>query len=431
MIIRLSTAAVRLSIVVLAFVLAAALSYSGIRNALAAHYAGLNTLPGYQHAASLEPGDARYWYLLGRYWQYNLTDPDTPRAIRAYQTALGFDVHASDTWLDLATAYESEGHLSEARSAFLQAARMYPLSPEVSWRFGNFLIRRGEFDAAVAQIRHAVEVDPKRAAAAFALGVRFEPDAKTALEQVLPHNKEAYLTAISTLADQQETEQAMVVWSALASLHPQLQVSDSYTLFNALLRKHEVKQAQLVWNQALSFSGVTRPPDAPGSLVWDGGFESDIPQGGFTWYYAPFVNGVQVAFDEKEKHSGKRSLRLTFNGLQNVSFGDVCQYVAVEPSTPYRFSAWVKTHELSTDQGVRFAFYARSPSGNTTVWTDDVKGTQPWTQIEMPWTSPSGVQELRICVTRVPSSSFDSKIHGSAWIDDVSLVPQAAENPKP
>src|SRR5271169_888035 len=100
----------------------------------------------------------------------------------------------------------------------------------------------------------------------------------------------------------------------------------------------------------------------------------------------------------------------------------------VTPSTSYLFSAWVKTRELSTDQGVRFGLQSLSSSANSAVWTDDVKGTQPWTQIEFPWTAGNDVRELHLCVTRLPSAKFDRKIHGSAWIDDVALVPKPAEN---
>src|SRR5580658_5825833 len=212
MILRLSSPAVRILLVLLASMLAAAVSFSGVRNALAEYYSGRNTSEGYERATRLEPDDARNWYLLGRYWQYNIEDPNAQRAIRAYQTSLSFDVHSADTWLDLATAYESEGDTGAARNAFLQATRMYSLSPDVSWRYGNFLLRQGELDAAFTEIKHAVEADPKRGAAAFALGMRFEPDINAVLERALPHTKEAYLNVIAALSDQRQTDQALAVW---------------------------------------------------------------------------------------------------------------------------------------------------------------------------------------------------------------------------
>lgn len=428
MILRLSSSAARAFLVILAFLFAAGLSYSGIRNTLAVHYVDLNTPDGYERAARLEPDDARNWYLLGRYWQYTLEDPDAQRAIRSYQAALSYDPHSADTWLDLATAYESEGDPSAARNAFLQAKRAYSLSPEVSWRYGNFLLRRGELDAAFAQIKHAVEADPKHAAAAVALGTRFEPDLKALLERVLPHTQEAYLIVISSFSQQGQTTQALVVWSSLAALHPHIQLAESYPLLEALIQKRQMTDAQNVWNQAIAFSGTTRPADPPGSLVWDGGFESNIAKGGLTWSYASFFGGVQATLDTRERHSGDRSLRLTFNGLRNVDFNDVCQYIAVQPSTNYQFSAWVRTQDLSTDQGVRFRLQSLGDSTNSAAWTDDLRGTQPWTRIDFAWTSGNDLHQLRLCVSRQPSAKFDSKIHGSAWIDDVALVPLSPEN---
>jgi Tetratricopeptide repeat len=428
MILRLSSPAVRVFLVLLAMALAAGLSYSGIRNVLAVRDSGRNTLDGYQRATRLEPDDSSNWYLLGRYWQYNLEEPDARRAIRAYQTALSLDPRSADTWLDLGMAYETEGDAAAARNAFVQAKRAYPLSPEVSWRYGNFLLRRGELDAGFAEIKHALEADPKRGAAAFALSMRFDPDIHSVLERVVPRSEDAYLNIISALAEQGQTGEALMVWSKLADLPPHLPLGESFPLLEALLKKRQVAEAQRVWDEALSFARLPRPPDPPGSLVWDGGFETNVTGGGFAWRYLPFTAGVVLTLDTKEKHSGNRSLRLTFNGLENLAFHDVCQFVPVEPSTPYLFSAWVETRSLSTDQGVRFGLRSVEDPNNSVAWTEDVRGTQPWKKVELPWTSGKDIHELQLCVSRLPSAQFDSKIRGSAWIDDVVLVRASAES---
>jgi hypothetical protein len=430
MILRLSSRAARVFLVLLAIALAASLSYSGIQNVLAVYDGGLNTSEGYERATKLEPDDAGNWYLLGRYWQYNLEDPDAQRAIRAYQTALSFDPYSADTWLDLGTAYETEGDAVAARNAFAQAKRAYPLSPEVSWRYGNFLLRQRETDAAFAQFKQAVEADPKRAAAAFSLSMRFEPNVNSVLQRVLPLSEDAYLNVISALAEQGRTDQALIVWSKLAAFPPKLQLSQSFPLLEALINKHQVAEAQRVWDQALAFAAVSRPPDPPGSLVWDGGFETNVVGGGFTWRYSSLLDGVVLTLDSKEKHSGNRSLRLTFNGLTNITFNNVCQYVPVQPSTSYVFSAWVLTRSLSTDQGVRFGLRSIGDPNNSIAWTEDMEGTQPWTKVELSWNSGKDIHELQLCVSRLPSAKFDSKIRGSAWIDDVVLLPAAGENSK-
>src|SRR2546421_731352 len=88
MILRLSSNAQRTVFVAASFAVALFLSYFSIRNALASHYAELQTAQAYERAVRLEPGNPRNWYLLGRYWQYNLEDPDAARAIRSYLSAL-------------------------------------------------------------------------------------------------------------------------------------------------------------------------------------------------------------------------------------------------------------------------------------------------------------------------------------------------------
>src|SRR5215467_9708341 len=88
--------------VVLAFALVCFLflSYFSVRNALAAHYAGLQTRQGYERATNLEPRDFQNWLQLGRYWQYNLGETDTPRALEAYKVALSLNPRSADLWSD-------------------------------------------------------------------------------------------------------------------------------------------------------------------------------------------------------------------------------------------------------------------------------------------------------------------------------------------
>jgi len=196
MILRLSNSAHRGILVIAAFALAITLSYSSIRNARAVHFAGLQTFEGIEHATHLEPDNARNWYLLGRYWQYNLENPDVRRAIRSYVSALSLNPASSEIWLDLASAYESEANLTAARDAFLHAKKVYPLSAEASWQYGNFLLRQGELEPAFTEMRLAVEADHKRAAEAFSRSLRAGSSIETTLDRVLPPISEAYLDVI-------------------------------------------------------------------------------------------------------------------------------------------------------------------------------------------------------------------------------------------
>jgi tetratricopeptide (TPR) repeat protein len=431
MILRLSNSAQRGVLVVVALLVALFLSYSSIRNARAEHFAGLQTLSGFERATQLEPGDARNWYLLARYWQFNLEESDMQQAIRAYKIAASIDPHSAETWLGLASAYESVGDLAPTRDAFLQARKAYPLSAEVSWQYGNFLLRQDELQSAFTEMRRAVEADPKRGAEAFSRALRAEPDVDRILDRVLPPIRDVYVDVIWDQITDGHTENALKVWARLAAIHPNLPLQNVFTLIGDLLAKKRITEARRVWDQAVVFAGMADLQGPRGSVLWDGGFESGVTGGGFSWIIPDNFRGVQISVDVGEKHSGKHSLRLTFDGKSNVNFMGVCHYVPVQPSTPYRFSAWVRTRELTTDQGIRFQLHSLGVQDNSVAVTPDIHGSQPWAQIENPWVSGKDVQEVQVCLVRFPSEQPEHRIQGTAWVDDVALVPVSAEHSKP
>lgn len=408
------------------------LSYYSVRNALAAHYINLQTREGYERAARLEPRDFQNWLLLGRYWQYNLEEPDTARALQAYNVALSLNPRSADLWTDLGTAYETQGNVAAARDAFLHAKNTYPLSAEIAWRYANFLLRKGDLDTAFLEMRRAVQTEPKLGAEALSRALSAEPNIALVLDRVLPPLSDAYTGAIFDQVSEGNTANAVLVWNKLAALHPKLPLQTyTYYLVGALLREKQVAEAQRVWKEAADFAGFGSLPGPADSVLWDGGFESGIFGSGFAWALPGGVQGVQFSFDEREKHSGNQSLRLLFNGRYNLSLNGPCAEVSVQPSTTYHFSAWVKTLSITTEQGIRFQMRPMGTPVASTAVTSDLRGTQPWTNVETSWTSGKDVQELQVCVARLPSQEFDDKIQGIAWVDDVSLVPASAEPRKP
>src|SRR5262249_37234933 len=240
-----------------------------------------------------------------------------------------------------------------ARDAFLQARRAYPMSAEVSWRYGNFLLRVGELGQAFAEIRHAVSVDPKRAAEAFSRCWRVDPDIQAILDKALPPSGPVYLDAIRELIADAQISPAITVWDRLVSMHPKIQLIDAIPLTDMLLFARRPDDARRVWLEAASLAGALPTGDPPDSVLWDGGFETGVTGRGLTWILPPTPSGVQVGVDAREKHSGQRSLELGFDGKHNVNFSDVCHLGLVQPGRAYRLSAWIRTQSLSSDQGIR------------------------------------------------------------------------------
>jgi len=422
MIVSLSSAAARGALVGVALAMAAYLSYFSVQTARARYYTETQTLHGFERATQIEPDDARNWYLLGRYLQYSFEDANPQRAISSYRKSLEIDPHATSTWLELAATYESESNDVAARNAFINAKKTYPLSAEVSWRYGNFLLRQGELEPAFAEIRRSVEADPGRAAEAVSRCLRVEPDANVILDQVLPARSDIYIAVMEALALDRQIESALKVWTRIVAMHPKIALHDAFQIVMELRQNGRASEAHKVWEQAVELAGLAQLEGPRNSMVWDGGFESDVTGEAYAWRFARTSRSAQIGFDTQEKYSGKRSLRLSFDGSSDTAFYDVCQTVPTEAGTSYELSAWMKSKDLTTDQGVRIDLHPGIPGVNGAI-TADVRGTQPWTRFAVVWPGAKENQETQICLRRDASDQEDNKIRGTAWVDDVALTP--------
>src|SRR5215470_4912642 len=300
------------------------LSYYSIHTARAARAVGLNTRAGYEQAVRLEPSDPHNWYLLGRFYLYDFDQPDPDAALRALLISRKLDPLSPDTLLELATTYDEAGKVAEARAAYSDAKRVYPLSAEVRWRFGNFLLRQKEIPEAFSEIRRAVELDPKRGAEAFSRCNRVVSDADEILDKAIPPIFESYLRIIFDLAQEGKPDTALKAWSRAKDLKGTARYEEIAALAQVLVQGGRGADAARFWGEAAQKLPSPIPPDPASSAIWDGGFESAYWYGGLSWNYEPQMQGVQITLDQLEKHSGNQSLRMMFLGRSNVSFSGIC-----------------------------------------------------------------------------------------------------------
>jgi hypothetical protein len=386
----------------------------------------------WQRAVRLEPGNPDYWYGLGRYQQYNLEQPDSDKAEESYLKAIALNPWDTDAWMDLGTAYELDGKIDEARGAYRNAKKSYPTSADVSWRYGNFLLREGEQEEAYKELRRAIEGDPHRAAAAFSRAYRSNPNIDELLQKLLPPGQSIYVDVISEALSDKQLAVAKTVWAQLLTLHPHLQIGDVEHLVTELSAAGEYSESRRVWDQGTATMNLPPLMRPQGSLVWDPSFESGITGRTFSWSYKPIDQGVSISLDKTEKLSGSQSLRLSFDGKHDPNLEAACTMVIVQPSTTYRFSGWIKTNVITTDQGVGFRLRSFDDAGaNTAVNTKQVLATNPWGFVDQTLTSGPKVHRVQICAIRDASENPDIRITGTAWVDDVNLLPQPAEHRKP
>lgn len=431
MILRLSDSLSRGLLVLAAVAVAVMVSFFGIRMAIAARAADGTTAKDFEMAARLEPRNPEYWYRLGHYEQYSLENPEPVRAMDSLHRAIALDPHYTEAWLDLATAYELEGNAEATRDAYQRAEQSNPVSAEVAWRHGNYQLRAGDLPHAFEELHRALLADPGRAAAAFSRVYRADPNLDEILAKVLPAQPTVYVDVITEATSGKQLGVALEVWAQLLTLHPNLQIRDFSMLVGALLTTGADADARRVWEQGTATLNLPPLLQPQGSVLWDPSFESGISNAPFSWQFQPIAQGVRTTFDSTQKLSGAQSLRISFDGKENPNLDVACTVGLVEPGGHYLFSGWIKTQELTTNQGLSFRLRSLGKEYIPPIVTREVHGTTPWTSIDLPWTAGPDVHRVEVCVRRDPSDDPDVRISGNAWIDDVTLVPQTPEHRQP
>jgi hypothetical protein len=398
------------------------LIYAGLNHALASHYGASSNPDDWSRASKIEPANAENWYRLGRYRELDFDHADLPLAISYYRRAVQLNSRSAYYKLDLASALEMSGNDAEAEKFYRAAQENYPISAEVSWRFGNFLLRQQRLPEAYAEIHRAVVVDPKLIPLAVSRSWHSDPDVRVLLDKVLPNTPAGDWEALSFLVQAQEGVAALAVWDHLIARKPSIDWNKLFAFTDMLVNQERFEEAGSVWRQATAAEGASSPASESGSLVFDGGFERDPSGGGFGWRQQD-VPGADFDFDTGEKHSGTRSARIAFDGTQNLSYEHLSQMVLVAPGTRYRFRGFLRTDHISTDSGMRFEIRDPRRPQDLDVLTPNETGTEPWTLEEVEFTTGPQTHLIQILLRRLPSARLDNKLKGTVWVDDVAVFP--------
>jgi len=382
-------------------------------------------------ATRLEPGNPTYWYSLARLYQYDLEHPDSALAEELYRKTIALDPLYSDAWMDLGTAYELDGENDKASDAFLHAKKSYPASADVSWRYGNFLLRRGDQSLAYSEMKRAIAADPRRAPAAFSRAYRSNPNIDEILNQLLPADQQVYLLVIKEAAEAKQFAVAQSVWAELMKLHPKLTFQNVDELAGRLMQDREYLEARRVWDQGVSTMSLAPMFRPELSVVWDPSFESGANGAAYSWGFRPIDQGVSITLDKKEHTNGQQSLRLSFDGKHNPDLDAACTSANIQPGANYYFYGWIKTRDITTENGIELRIRPSSLLKPAVTSTREIHGTNPWTELDLHWTSPSDAHRVQICVSREPSDNPEVRISGMAWVDDVNLIPEPPGKHKP
>lgn len=417
----------RWAILCLAVAVSATMVYQAGKLSLAWYWENSGQTAKQIRAADLVPGNARAWEQLGASAQFNFADANPSRAISYYLRAVRANPLSAVHWMELANAYEATGDVFRAKEAYENAKRDYPISADVAWKYGNFLLRQGQTTQGLREIHRALLNDSSLTALAIRSVWNFDPDVNLILGSVLPADENADFAALDFFVSINQTDAALETWERIVPLSRQapIDLRRTFPLLDELIAQDRAEDAQRVWRASLEASRWSAATPIDHSVVWNGGFETPIANGGLDWRFEQ-TPGAYVSVDSSIYHSGSQSLRVGFTGGVNLEFVHVFQIEPAQSNTTYDFQAYARTEGMSTDSGVHFEIFDPQHSSEIYVLTPNMVGSTPWVAVHAEVTTSPKTHFLEIRLHRFPSRLFDSKISGTIWIDDVTLVQKLA-----
>ena len=310
------------------------------------------------------------------------------------------------------------GDTQKAKYCFLRAVALGPNIPFTLIRAADFHFTVGENGDALRLLAPALALDPGYWDSIFSdfekRGIRIDE----VLRYGLPADSRVFKEYFRRLMYQKRTSDAAKTWDWINSRrYADDKLADEYVDF--LIHDGKYDHAQQAWARYVNGREKGYPTS---NLLFNGDFESNPTGSRFDWTIDP-AQGAEIQFDREIHYSGLRSLRIKFDGRHNVSNIGVRQIVFLKPGR-YRFAAYIRTKELTTDEG--FAFSIVDPEAkHLSFTTESMIGTNDWKLVEHTFQVLPKTGLIQLSLTRKPSLRFDNLIRGTVWIDQVSISPES------
>ncbi|MFO7971124.1 MAG: hypothetical protein R6U40_05160, partial [Desulfobacterales bacterium] len=331
---------------------------------------------------------------------------DSDTAARFFRRTVWQDVFYMDAWLKLAQAETALGNSDSARRilAFSEG-----LTKNVyRWKWDQILLayELGMETIVIDNINFLVRHGNKLQDAFQLLDTHLTGNVMQAVHVLDPPNLIAYL---EWLMQWGRPDDAQITWNKI--LADGIQNEDIRLKYiHFLIDRRRVPLAAEIRKSSTGIQGMTNP-----------GFEDPITGWGFDWRYTANNKGKwSIRRILSEAFSGTCSLKIRFEGTENISFAHLYQIVPVDPLTPYRLTYGWRSQNITTDQGPFVDIYGYDCNG---VYFKGpmMLGTHPWQDQDMEFTVPEDCHAVVVRLIRQPSHRFDNKIAGVLWLDDFQL----------
>lgn len=339
------------------------------------------------------------------------------QSLTIFQEVLQRDPQDPYRWADLGEAFLDAGQKENARYCYSQVLALAPRTAPILLQVAEFHFEIGETKEALAITARILGLIPNYDSLVFNDYVRFVDHPDDVLRYGLPDDPRAKKAWLEFLIQSGRGDDAQRAWEWIAR-HGDADdgLAAKYVVF--AIREGHPDLALSTWR---AYLGTRAIGYGTSNYLFNGDFESEPSQSPFDWAIEK-AEGVEVSRDCTSSWSGKCSLRIQFDGSHNLDFVAASQLSFVHPGH-YRLRTHILTEKLTTDEGIRFRVLDAEMPVRLDEAFGQFTGNNPWSEISNDFVVGPGPRLVEIQVIRRPSLKFDNKIKGTAWVDDLSLLP--------
>lgn len=367
-------------------------------------------------AGQLSPGNPSAKWLAASIEKDKFSLDSAENSVKLFEDVIRLSPYDFRWWLELARTYEQAGRIPQAEAAFKRAVELAPHYTYPHWQAGNFYLRQDRSQEAFAEFRKTTENNLPYREQVFSLAWDYFDKDASKVEQFAGDSPDTKSYLALFFATKRAPMDSLRIWNTLSDEEKQTHANIAKVITESLVERRFYKAGVEFSRQ------VGIDPQAQFETVSNGGFETPVaPKGeSFFGWNLDAPDKVKAELDPNQKHSGARSVRLSFSGYMKGDMYALGQVVAVQPRTNYRLSFWVRTENLKSG-GV--------PDINILNGTDDKliavskpfpTGTNDWQEITVDFATPENADGIFIRTGRVYCGE-NCPIVGALWYDDFKL----------
>jgi tetratricopeptide (TPR) repeat protein len=368
-----------------------------------------------EYAVWLAPDDPLSNWILASSKSRSLSS-ETEQSLEVFKNVVRLAPYDFRWWLEFGSALEENNKIELAEIALKKAVSLAPSYAYPGWRLGNFYLRRGNVEKAIAEFQQASKHNTIYRQQIFSVLWNYFDQNPEILIKTVEDNPSAMADLAVFFAAKSRPNESLQVWQKLTPDERNRREPIAKVLAQGLFDKKHFRSS-------LEFSKqIGLDTEADIGKMQNGGFELPIDRESkayFDWKVVP-VEKTDVRLDATQKHSGKRSLRIQFNGYSALQYYHVYQTVVIQPAKKYRLAFWYRADKLKS-AGPPLIEILNASDYKLIKSSKPIEDSTEWQKKEVEFITPEDTEAIVIRVGRVVCGS-QCPLFGTIWLDDFELT---------